>query len=306
MSFSLPQSGSNAHQPFRIVLAQVEEAQTDHFRPTAVVQITPALRTSGLLRGLPAEEVKTLLMALTYLTPNGVFLATVPQMAEALRVTEWKMEQRLRRLQGFAWQGEPLLREQVRQSGLRSYVPSTFLVGIEQGAPVPTKATGTRVLPASSREDVIAHSLATYTHPRAEVERQIAEQNGWEVPGVSDTEVSTLHRRLLRFGLLPEQADALLAQHPAEEIQQQLDWLPYRKARKPGPLLIAAIENRYTEPIAARQRRLFDQAVMPPRVEDPPEDQAQEAESSSAMPLNEGETLVLLAVSPDSGETAEA
>ncbi|MCW3053458.1 MAG: hypothetical protein JWN14_2628 [Chthonomonadales bacterium] len=306
MSFTPPQSGSNTPRPFRIVLEQVEEAQTDHFRPTAVLQITPALRTSGFLRGLPAEEVKTLLIVLTYVTPNGVFLATVPQMAEAMRVTEGKMEQRLRRLQGFAWQGEPLLREQVRESGLRSYAPSVFLVEIEQRAFVPTRAVGTPVLPASNREEVIAHSRATYTHPRAEVERQIAEQNGWDIPGTgaTDTQPSTLYRRLLRFGILPEQAEELLAQHPAEEIQQQLDWLPYRKARKPGPLLIAAIENGYAEPIATRQRRLFDQAIHTPRgAEDP----SQEVDSLSyAVPLVEGEPLVLPSIPTENSDPTNA
>ena len=311
MSFPLPQSDPGASQPFRIVLQQAEESSTEHFRPTAVLQITSVLRTSGLLRGLPAEEVKTLLLVLTYLTPNGVFLATVHQMAEAMRVSLGKMEQRLRRLQGFAWQGESILREQVRENGLRSYTPSTFLIAVEQARlQVPESIAP---LPAtSSREAVIERSRAAYAHPRAEVERQIAELNGWEVPGevVEEGDTTNLRYRLLRFGVTPEQAEELLVQYPAEEIRQQLDWIPYRKARKPGLLLIAAIENHYDEPIVLRQRRLFEQALQAPfepaaTTKEQPQEQEVET-PPSLVPLAEGETLILPPIPSSDGTPPES
>jgi hypothetical protein len=308
MSFPLPQSWSGATQPFRIVQQQADATSAGYFRPEAAVHVTAALRTLGLLRGIPAEEIKTLLLLLTYLTPNGAFMATVPQMAEAMRVSEGKVEQRLRRLQEFVWQGEPLLREQVRESGLRSYTPSAFLVGIEQLPSV--KSTSAPGQHQTSREAVIAHSRAAYAHPRAEVERLIAEQNGWDIPGevASHESSSDLYRRLLRFGILPEQAAELLEQHPTAEIRQQLDWLPYRNVRKPAPFLIAAIENCYAEPIAARQRRLFDQAVQTPQeapnaADGPPQ---LETVPASAIHLTEGETLALPAVPPDAGRQNKA
>lgn len=306
MPLPIPQPASEDH-PFHILLAHLPDGSTTHFLPTARLAVTPILRTSGLLRGLADDEVKTLLLILTYLTPNGLFLATVPQMAEAMRVAEGKMEQRLRRLQGFIWQGEPLLREQVRENGLRSYVPSTSLVGIEVAV---SAAAEPLPLPIPSHRDaVIAHSRAAYTHPRAEVERLIAEQNGWDVPRREGTEVhgSAIFQRLLRVGILPEQAEALIAHYPYEEIEQQLDWLPYRTVRKPAPFLIAAIENRYAEPIAARQRRLFDQAVQSPEVANTGDIPSMHEEISlPAGDLSPGETLAVLDIPRDADPQPEA
>jgi len=184
-------------------------------------------------------------------------------MAEAMRVSSGKMEQRLKRLQDFTWQGAPLLREQVRESGLRSYLPSPFLIQVEQAAPPPAAETIAPATHVNSRAAVITHSRAAYAHPRDAVERQIAQLNGWELPGETgmESEEVTLRRRLLRFGISPEVTEELLVQYPTEEIARQLEWLPYRKARKPGPLLVAAIENHYDEPAVLRSRRRLDHAV---------------------------------------------
>lgn len=284
------QQPEQAGAPFRVVVSQVPDGQGTHFRPDARLEVTAALRTSGLLRSLPGDEVKTLLLILTYLTTNGLFLASPPQVAEAMQVSESKVEQRLRRLQNFTWQGEPLLREQARESGLRSYGPASVLVSVLH-TPEPQLSVQTELPSRSNREVVIAHSRAAYAHPRAEVERVMAEQNGWEVPDhqAQPSGGVSLFKRLQRFGILPEQAESLIAQHPMEEIVQQLEWLPYRNARKPGPLLVAAIENRYAEPLAARQRRLLDEAVHPPETID--------VSGGPAIPdilsLTEGETLML-------------
>src|SRR5688500_17210334 len=78
------------------------------FRPGSAVQITTSLRTSGLLRTLPPEEVKTLLAMLTFTTPNGDCLPTLPELAQAMAVSEGQARQRLERLMQFPWQGQPL------------------------------------------------------------------------------------------------------------------------------------------------------------------------------------------------------
>jgi hypothetical protein len=112
--------------------------------------------------------------------------------------------------------------------------------------------------------------------------------------------------------LSPEQADDILANHPEEEIRLQLDWMPYRNARRPGPFLLAAIENRYAEPPVLRRRRLFEDALaasaIPPsgtntgatgRGGEPPEEAAGQAD---LVPLAEGESLALPTLGAETSE----
>lgn len=35
---------------------------------------------------------------------------------------------------------------------------------------------------------------------------------------------------------------------PPEEVEQQLEWLPYRKAKRPEAFIIEAVRNRYSPP----------------------------------------------------------
>jgi hypothetical protein len=311
MTFSPSVSDWGETHPFILAHTHQDTTRGGYFRPSASVIVTPALRTSGLLRALPSEEVKTLLMLLTYVTPNGLFLATAPQMEEALRLAPMKLSGRLRRLLAFSWQGEPILRETIRDTGLRYYTPSAFLLTTHQPAPQEAEAPMLPPVFPAGREAVVEHSRQAYTHPRADVERQIAELNGWVMPPATSETASSrfeepspfadLRRRLTRFGLSLEQAEEVLANHPEEEIRRQLDWMPYRNARRPGPFLLAAIENRYAEPLALRRRRLFEDALAasatPPGSDDatgkdgePPEEAAGQAD---LVPLAEGESLQL-------------
>ncbi len=57
-----------------------------------------------------------------------------------------------------------------------------------------------------------------------------------------------LTRRLIAHGVSRTKAIELVTRFSEEEIERQIDWLPYRAAKAPAPLLIAAIEKNYQAP----------------------------------------------------------
>lgn len=56
-----------------------------------------------------------------------------------------------------------------------------------------------------------------------------------------------LAARLLTLGLT-RRAVVDLLMFPLDVVEQQLDWLPYRKAKRPGAFLIGAVHNNYSPP----------------------------------------------------------
>jgi hypothetical protein len=60
-------------------------------------------------------------------------------------------------------------------------------------------------------------------------------------------------RQLIGLGVGGSVAEQLLQRFPLERIQQQLDWLPHRKARKPASMIVAAITENYDMPAAFYQ-----------------------------------------------------
>jgi hypothetical protein len=293
MPSSLPDPQSDASSPFVILLQAQDVTAGGYFRPAASVLLTPVLRTSGLLRELPGEELRTLLLVLTFVSPNGHFLPTLSQLAQGFSLSSGKMKARLERLQSFSWQGKPLLYRIERESGLHAYTPSLHLVTTEQ-APMPARETS-QVLPyrVAGREAVIAHSRATYTRPRAEVEREIALLNGWPLPETREPEATSkvsmspeertrdyLKQRLLRLGVSGEQADFLLAHYAAEEVERQIDWLPYRNAKSPAGFVVAAIEGSYGEPRVLRRSRALE--TIPAESSESAEPTAQPDEAATA------------------------
>jgi hypothetical protein len=271
-----------ADRPFRIVLRRKKEAaDSHHFTPYADLILTPALRTSGLLRLLPAEEAKSLLMALTFLTANGNLQPSVVELAQALDISEGKVRQRMGRLTEFVWRGRPLARLLKRESGADGYALSDLLFTTVSEESMES-GEATRPYVAASREAVISHSRMHHTRPREVVEREIAQLNGWPYPPLSlaqsqeraragmgeeahsvgqatevtdspDTpEQAEARRWLLAYGIVPEQADLLLTHYNTDRISRQVAWLPYRKAKNPASLLIAAIESDYEEPLLSR------------------------------------------------------
>ena len=92
-----------------------------YFTPFARLVVQPALRTSGLLTALPEREVKSLLLLLTFLTPNGRINPTTSQIAEAFHLPEFVVRSRLGKLTAFRWQGERIVRHTQGESGRDEY-----------------------------------------------------------------------------------------------------------------------------------------------------------------------------------------
>jgi len=245
--------------PFIVRLHRLEETSAGYFRPAASVEIAPMFRTTGLLRALPAEDLKILILILTFLSPNGDLLPTVQQLADALRVPEGSLRQRLTRLSAFKWHGERVIQVLSRESGMDAVTISSHLITIEHDTP--TTFDARPAIQAAGREAVIEHSRSVYARPRAEVERDIAERMGWELP-VATTEqadrtpeeeaTTSLRNRLRLIGVPKEHVDDLLARFDHVRIEQQLQWLPYRHAKMPAKFIVAAIMGNYEAPPALR------------------------------------------------------
>jgi hypothetical protein len=280
-----PQSNHESAAPPFVLELRAEEFTRGGFTPSAALLLTPALRRSGLLADLPADELATLLAALCCLTPNGSFVATPELVGQALGLPSHQARERLRRLARRRWHEAPLLNEQATPSGLRLFLPSSALFALRHSAVLPYEAyeAGKGLPPAyppgtlgdsgtlrgGFREQIIAHSRAAYARPRAEVEAEInrflgyrskeeelqeargALEKAWQdAPATpAEAERRALLLRLLEVGLALEQAEALVQAYPPELVGKQLAWLPYRRPRNPAGLLLAAIERDYEPPL---------------------------------------------------------
>ena len=172
-----PQSAKDA--PFVIEHRQ-EDSRGSTFRPSARLILTERVRTSGLWRALTPEDFKTLVLLLTFVTPNGWCRPTLPEMADAMGVSHLKAKGRLERLVQARWQGQPLAALLARPDGLDAYLPGRRLVTHEDAlTPEPPQEPTPR---PAGREAVIAYSRARYAKTREEVERQIGEMMGWGPP----------------------------------------------------------------------------------------------------------------------------
>lgn len=60
---------------------------------------------------------------------------------------------------------------------------------------------------------------------------------------------------LRQLGVSASQTERLLSTHPPDLVEQQLAWLPARKARRKASLIIAAIDRNYEEPLSLRDAR---------------------------------------------------
>ena len=254
-------------RPFLVEHLHPEARGDGSPRPGARLVLDRSLRTSGLLQALPAEDLKNLILLLTYLHPNGGCSPTIPELAHDMRVSPRKVRSRMQRLTAFAWRDAPLVLEIRRESGLDSFAPSPHILEHLPAAPIPSAIQTEAPLRVIDRDAVIAASRALYSRPRAQVEREIAEQMGWPDPTMMEDDIaptsevteqqtghSRLYARLARYGLRSAQIDDLLDRYDARSIQQQLDWLPFRNAQRPDRLIVAAIENDYEAPLAIRKR----------------------------------------------------
>jgi hypothetical protein len=168
----------NYTAPLRIRIERRDQTPDGHFRPRACVELTRTLRTSGFLSAIPAEELKSLLFLLSFVTANGDCFVTVPQLAQAMGVSPLKARARMRRLQQWQWQGHPVVACALIGNGLETYrLASQAFPILEDPAPA---LLSSPPLATASRGEVIAHSRAQYTRPRDEVEKQILEQFGYK------------------------------------------------------------------------------------------------------------------------------
>lgn len=221
------------------------------FEPQAVLLLTPALRTSGLLDALPDEALHSLVLLLTFLTPNGTIHPDLSEVAAALDLSPRQTRERMKRLATVFWQGAPLAYLAPHESGLETVHVSRRVLA-EAELPPPPDAVVNLPIP-SHREEIVAQSRARYARPRAEVEQIIAEQLGHAPEEQDDSPEGEVRRRLVALGVAREQVDLLLAAHPISEVMQQLDWLPLRHAKSPARFIVAAITRRYAPPAALRQ-----------------------------------------------------
>ncbi len=241
----------NSPKPFVIEIHQDRKTPSGSFIPSASLKLMEEFRASGLLQALPPDDLKSLLYLLTFISPEGNCQVTQPILTSAMKTSSVKVKARMHRLAEFLWQGCPLIVEVPHESGIFTYSLHPHLVAYEHlmiSEPYPTSP-----LPEERKQQVIAHSRATYARPRAEVERVIAAQMGQDIDETE--EQGKLRRRLENTGLTTEQSRELLLAFPADVIAQQLDWLPYRNAKNPAGYLLAAIDGGYQEPKAIRDQR---------------------------------------------------
>ena len=258
---------SASQPPLCIVLEKLDLTPDGHFRPSAFIKFTKTFRTLGLLHTLPAEELKSFFTLLSFLTPNGDCSPTLAQLASAMRLSQTKTKARMQRMCQFRFDGEPLIVASTRGDNQETYALSHKLVpAIEQPVEEPKPQT----LQSVPREQIIEYSRNRYAKTREEVEKQIAELNGWDVPPLvvkqtddaatepaSQNEAEHPHRKELRrrlqnAGIAPDQIEYLLTTFDIERIEKQLGWLPHRHARNPSAYLVAAIVHDYEEPIYRR------------------------------------------------------
>ena len=251
-------SESSQEALFVIEHHQEERALSGTFRPSARLILTERVRTSGLWRALTPEDFKTLILLLTFVTPNGWCRPTLPEMAGAMEVSHAKAKARLDRLLQLQWQGQPLAALLPRPDGLDAYLPGrNLLVHEDIAPPEPPQAAP---IQTPGREAVIAYSRARYAKTREEVERQIGEMMGWAPPDFAgdDPAVAEGKRKAFKamtdLGMPKEQALDLLSRFDLGAVESQIAWLPQRNAKNPARFLAAAIEGNYDRPLNLRRQ----------------------------------------------------
>ena len=200
---------------------------------------------------LPPEDLKSLLVMLTFLSPNGLCTVMVQQLATAFHLSPGKTRTRMNRLVDFRWLDQPIIRYHKSESGVETYALMPGFVPIVEERIQPPVAP---LLKAVPRKVVIEHSRRKYARTRAEVEAEIARLNNWKPIGEKveakqlDPQTSKVREKLIQAGLLEQQADGLLDLYDIPRIERQLQWLPLREARSPVGFLLSAIKNDYEAP----------------------------------------------------------
>ena len=248
--YNSEQEGSS-EPPLSILVMPRDVGREGAWRPDALIALTKTLRTSGFVMALPPEDLKSLLVMLTFLSPNGLCTVMVQQLATAFHLSPNKTRARMNRLVDFRWLDQPIIRYHKAESGVETYaLMPGFVPVVEERIQPPPKP----LLKAVPREVVIEHSRRKYARTRAEVEAEIARLNNWKPIGEKaeakplDPQIAKVREKLIEAGLLEQQADDLLDRYDVPRIERQLEWLPLREARSPVGFLLSAIKNDYEAP----------------------------------------------------------
>ena len=238
-------------KPFVLEVLELPESLPGRFTPHASIRIGPAFASSGISRDLDGESLSVLLLVFSTVTANGGFVAAPESLAPAMGVSPRTALDRLRRCAAQEWHGAPLLTELKAGSGLSLFHPARTLYEVErvvppEPGPVPLTAEDA----ARRRAHIVQRNRDAYTRPRAEVEASIYAFYGRDLPPTTpeEAERQRVVRRLESRGLTADHARQLTRFYTAAEIDQQIEWLPYRNARNPAAYLVSAIEGGYGPP----------------------------------------------------------
>ena len=64
-----------------------------------------------------------------------------------------------------------------------------------------------------------------------------------------------ISKKLTDIGVAPEMIVKLFAKAGIEEIERQIEWLPYRKSSNPAGILVSAIRSRWIMPVEYERER---------------------------------------------------
>lgn len=65
---------------------------------------------------------------------------------------------------------------------------------------------------------------------------------------MSRERATAIAMRLIKLGVSQAGIQELIANYPYEVIEQQLDFLPFRKAKRPEAFIIEAVRKNYSKP----------------------------------------------------------
>ncbi len=239
--------------PLSIIVVPRDIGREGSWRPDAFIGMNKTLRVSGFLMALPPEDLKSLLVMLTFISANGRCTVMVQQLATAFHLSPKKTRLRMNRLIDFRWLDQPIIRYDKAENGIETYalMPGFLPLVEERIQPLPKPP-----LKVARREAVIEHSRRKYARTRVEVEAEIARLNNWKPISEKttietkplDPQAAKAREALIEVGLLEQQADELLERYDLPRIERQLAWLPLREARSPVGFLLSAIKNDYEAP----------------------------------------------------------
>lgn len=183
-----------------------------------------SVRQSGLLAALSPESWQVLCALLSFLTREGQCRFTEEQLAFALGLSREEVGRWLEALAGEQWNGEPLL---IRELDTHGEVCGVFLTSPDMFTAL------------APQEGGIPASVPDPSPPG----QQTARPPCSEYPSGK-----SLEEQLVAVGLYPDQIDRLLDGNSPEQIQCQLEWLPFRRANNPAAYLVRAIEGNWAAP----------------------------------------------------------